>query len=151
MATKQTQPDAMLKLDQLVCFSLYSTSLAMNKVYRKLLKQLGLTYPQYLVMLVLWEQDEMRVSDIGSRLFLDSATLTPLLKRLEAMELITRTRAASDERQVIIALTAAGKSLKRKAAAVPEGVLCASQCSFKELGEIKARLDALRESLMKNA
>ena len=151
MATKQTQPDAMLKLDQLVCFSLYSTSLAMNKVYRKLLKQLGLTYPQYLVMLVLWEQDEMRVSDIGSRLFLDSATLTPLLKRLEAMELITRTRAASDERQVIIALTAAGKSLKRKAAAVPEGVLCASQCSLKELGEIKARLDALRESLMKNA
>ena len=151
MATKQTQPDAMLKLDQLVCFSLYSTSLAMNKVYRKLLKQLGLTYPQYLVMLVLWEQDEMRVSDIGSRLFLDSATLTPLLKRLEAMELITRTRAASDERQVIIALTAAGKSLKRKAAAVPEGVLCASQCSLKELGEIKARLDGLRESLMKNA
>ena len=151
MATKQTQADAMLKLDQLVCFSLYSTSLAMNKVYRKLLKQLGLTYPQYLVMLVLWEQDEMRVSDIGSRLFLDSATLTPLLKRLEAMELITRTRAASDERQVIIALTAAGKSLKRKAAAVPEGVLCASQCSIKELGEIKARLDALRESLMKNA
>ena len=151
MATKQTQPDAMLKLDQLVCFSLYSTSLAMNKVYRKLLKQLGLTYPQYLVMLVLWEQDEMRVSDIGSRLFLDSATLTPLLKRLEAMELITRTRAASDERQVIIALTAAGKSLKRKAAAVPEGVLCASQCSLKELGEIKARLDALREGLMKNA
>lgn len=151
MATKQTPPDAMLKLDQLVCFSLYSTSLAMNKVYRKLLKQLGLTYPQYLVMLVLWEQDEMRVSDIGSRLFLDSATLTPLLKRLEAMALITRTRAASDERQVIIALTAAGKSLKRKASAVPEGVLCASQCSIKELGEIKARLDVLRESLMKNA
>ncbi|HWT54744.1 MAG TPA: MarR family transcriptional regulator, partial [Rhodocyclaceae bacterium] len=143
--------EAQLLLDNQLCFALHSTSLAMQKVYRKLLGGLGLTYPQYLVMLVLWEQDQMRVSDIGSRLFLDSATLTPLLKRLEAMALITRTRAASDERQVIIALTAAGKSLKRKAAAVPEGVLCASQCSIKELGEIKARLDVLRESLMKNA
>lgn len=138
-------------LDQLICFALYSTSLAMNKVYRKLLKQLGLTYPQYLVMLVLWEQDAMTVSDIGSRLFLDSATLTPLLKRLEVMELITRTRAANDERQVIIELTSKGKALKRKAETVPEGVLCATQCSVQELVGIKASLDALRENLMKNA
>jgi DNA-binding MarR family transcriptional regulator len=151
MVTKQNASTSLLRLDQLVCFSLYSTALAMNKVYRKLLKQLGLTYPQYLVMLVLWEQDEMTVSDIGGRLFLDSATLTPLLKRLEAMELITRTRAVSDERQVIIALTTKGKTLKRKAEAVPEGVLCASQCSLQELGEIKASLDALRGNLMKNA
>ena len=151
MVTKQNATASMPRLEQLICFSLYSTSLAMNKVYRKLLKQLGLTYPQYLVMLVLWEQDEMTVSDIGGRLFLDSATLTPLLKRLEAMELITRTRAASDERQVIIALTTKGKSLKRKAEAVPEGVLCASQCSLEELDRIKAGLDALRENLMKDA
>jgi DNA-binding MarR family transcriptional regulator len=150
MVTKQNTAKAPMLLDQQLCFSLYSTALAMNKVYRKLLKQLGLTYPQYLVMLVLWEQDEMTVSDIGARLFLDSATLTPLLKRLEGLEMITRTRAASDERQVIIALTSQGKALKRKAEAVPNGVLCAAQCSMEELGEIKARLDALRGNLMKD-
>lgn len=149
MATKQPTHNPLLLLDNQLCFSLYSTALAMNKVYRKLLKQLGLTYPQYLVMLVLWEQDEMMVSDIGARLFLDSATLTPLLKRLEALGMVSRTRAVNDERQVIIALTAEGKALKLKAKAVPEGVLCASQCSIEELGIVKKQLDGLRERLMK--
>ncbi len=149
MATKQPTSNSLLLLDNQLCFSLYSTALAMNKVYRKLLKQLGVTYPQYLVMLVLWEQDEMTVSDIGARLFLDSATLTPLLKRLEALGMVSRTRAANDERQVIIALKAEGKALKLKAKAVPEGVLCASQCSIEELGVVKKQLDGLRERLMK--
>lgn len=151
MVTKQTPPDAMLKLDQLVCFSLYSTSLAMNKVYRKLLKQLGLTYPQYLVMLVLWEQDEMRVSDIGSRLFLDSATLTPLLKRMEQAELITRTRCPQDERQVIIALTPHGSELRNEGAKLPACVLGASGCDLDQVIRLQRELSVLRTSLMNNA
>jgi DNA-binding MarR family transcriptional regulator len=96
------------QLDQQLCFALYSTSLAMSKLYRKLLRGLGLTYSQYLVMMVLWEKNELTVSEVGERLFLDSATLTPLLKRMEAAELLTRTRAANDERQVIIKLTPHG-------------------------------------------
>ena len=101
-----------LLLDSQLCFALYSTSLAMNKVYRKLLGGLDLTYPQYLVMLVLWEGDGITVTDIGERLFLDSATLTPLLKRLEAAGLVSRTRAQADERQVIVALTRQGRELR---------------------------------------
>jgi len=109
----------LLLLDQQMCFALYSANLALHKVYRKLLSQLDLTYPQYLVMLVLWERDEITVSDIGERLFLDSATLTPLLKRLETAGLLLRYRATTDERQVIIALTDAGRALREKAQAVP--------------------------------
>lgn len=104
----------LLLLDQQMCFALYSANLALHKVYRKLLSQLDLTYPQYLVMLVLWERDEITVSDIGERLFLDSATLTPLLKRLETAGLLLRYRATTDERQVIIALTDAGRALREK-------------------------------------
>ncbi|RXD96538.1 MarR family winged helix-turn-helix transcriptional regulator, partial [Xanthomonas perforans] len=87
--------DALLQLDNQLCFALYSANLAMHKLYRGLLKALDLTYPQYLVMLVLWETDERSVSEIGERLYLDSATLTPLLKRLQAAGLVTRTRAAN--------------------------------------------------------
>lgn len=149
MDKEHTHSDALLLLDNQLCFSLYSTALAMNKVYRKLLKQLDLTYPQYLVMLVLWEQDKVTVSDIGARLFLDSATLTPLLKRLEALGMVTRARAENDERQVIISLTDAGKALKQKAQSIPEGVLCASQCSLEDLSVVKRQLDGLRDRLMK--
>ena len=140
-----------LHLDNQLCFALYSTNLALNKVYRKLLRRLGLTYPQYLVMMVLWEGDELSVSDIGGRLFLDSATLTPLLKRLEAAGLITRTRAASDERQVVIALTAAGRALRKQASSVPTSVCRAAECSIDEIGALKAQLESLRASLMKHA
>ena len=137
----------MLQLDQQLCFALYSANLALHKVYRKLLSQLDLTYPQYLVMLVLWERDELRVSDIGERLFLDSATLTPLLKRLEAAGLLTRYRGTADERQVIIALTAAGRTLREKAQAVPEAVMCATDCSLDEIVTLKQQLEKLRGSL----
>lgn len=108
--TEQPKAKNLLQLDQQLCFALYSANLALHKVYRKLLSQLELTYPQYLVMMVLWERDRVTVSDIGERLFLDSATLTPLLKRLETAGLLVRYRATADERQVIIALTEAGRS-----------------------------------------
>ncbi len=138
------------KLDEQLCFALYSTGLALNKVYRKLLGPLGLTYPQYLVMLVLWERDNVTVSEIGERLFLDSATLTPLLKRLESAGLITRTRARDDERQVIIELTAQGRQLKTQAKSVPTELFCAAECSADELISLKQQLESLRGSLMKN-
>src|ERR1700731_3933331 len=103
-----------LMLDNQLCFAVYSTAHAFNRVYKPLLDRLGLTYPQYLVMLVLWERDDVPVKDIGERLFLDSGTLTPLLKRLEAAGLIRRTRSVDDERQVLIALTAPGQGPKEK-------------------------------------
>jgi MarR family transcriptional regulator, organic hydroperoxide resistance regulator len=139
--------DALLKLDNQLCFALYSANLAMHKLYRGLLKALQLTYPQYLVMLVLWERDQRSVSEIGDKLYLDSATLTPLLKRLEAAGLLTRTRAASDERQVIIALSEAGQALRAKAQAVPEQVFCAAACDLDELVRLRTQLETLRGNL----
>lgn len=139
--------NASLKLNEQICFSLYATHLAMNKVYRKLLRALGLTYPQYLVMMILWERDELSVSDIGERLFLDSATLTPLLKRMEVQALLTRTRAKHDERQVIIELTPQGRQLKQQAARVANSAFCATQCSGAELEVLKSQLDNLRSKL----
>src|ERR1700682_987046 len=121
-------PAASLLLGEQLCFACYSTIAAMNKVYRKLLRELGVTYPQYLVLLVLWERDQLMVSEIGERLFLDSATLTPLLKRMEASGLVARTRAASDERQVIITLTRQGRALKSQAQEVPGYLFCAAEC-----------------------
>lgn len=149
-AVETTSKADVPKLDNQLCFALYSTSLAMSKVYRKLLPQLGLTYPQYLVMMVLWERDELTVSDIGERLFLDSATLTPLLKRMETAGLVSRTRAASDERQVIIALTHEGDALRNKAAAVQDGVFCATECSIDEVLAMKGQLETLRAKLAKS-
>lgn len=147
--TKQGQQTPVL--GDLLCFSLYSTGLAMNKVYRKLLRKLDLTYPQYLVMVVLWERDELTVSEIGARLFLDSATLTPLLKRLEGAGLVNRTRSAADERQVVIALTDAGRALQKEAGAIFDQVLCATSCTPGELGAIKQQLDVLRSKLADSA
>ena len=136
------------QLDGQLCFALYSTSLAMSKVYRKLLRGLGLTYSQYLVMMVLWEKNELTVSEVGERLFLDSATLTPLLKRMEQAELLTRTRAASDERQVIIKLTPHGDALRHEAAKLPPAILQATKCTLDEVVGMKQQLDALRAGLM---
>lgn len=135
--------------DQL-CFSVYSLSLAINKVYRPLLKKLDLTYSQYLVMLVLWEGDQRTVSDIGEQLFLDSATLTPLLKRLESAALVQRVRSSQDERQVIIGLTDAGKQLRLQAAAIMDEMLCAMGCSLEELDALRERLNGLRNHLIQH-
>jgi len=142
-----TSASSLLRLDRQLCFALYSANLAMNKQYRQLLKGLGLTYSQYLVMLVLWERDELSVSEIGERLFLDSATLTPLLKRLQAAGLVSRTRARGDERQVIVALTAEGRALRRKAERIPEQLLCATACAVDELVVLKRQLETLRANL----
>ncbi|HWW69960.1 MAG TPA: MarR family transcriptional regulator [Duganella sp.] len=147
------QPDdtaaaAVPQLDGQLCFALYSTSLAMSKIYRKLLRGLGLTYSQYLVMMVLWEKNELTVSEVGERLFLDSATLTPLLKRMEQAQLLTRTRAANDERQVIITLTPQGDALRHEAAKLPPAILQATKCTLDEVVGMKQQLDALRAGLM---
>ncbi len=144
---KKQMADLMLRLDNQVCFAVYSTAHAFNRVYKPLLDRLGLTYPQYLVMLVLWERDDVPVKEIGERLFLDSGTLTPLLKRLEAADLIKRTRSTEDERQVLIALTPKGRSLQEKARTVPQSILAASACSVSELSALKNDLVALRDRL----
>ena len=145
LAVKQTVDP--LLLGNQICFAVYSTAHAFNRVYKPLLERLGLTYPQYLVMLVLWERDDVPLKDIGERLFLDSGTLTPLLKRMEVADLIKRTRSTADERQVLIALTPKGQALKEKARAVPEGILASSACSLGELSAIKNDIVALRDRL----
>ena len=133
-----------------MCFALYSASLTMTKVYKPLLQKFGLTYPQYLVMLVLWEQDERSVSELGERLFLDTGTLTPLLKRLEALIFVTRTRDATDERRVIVALTAAGKRLQKRSLTVPQHISCATECSLPELISLTKQLGELRAALSRS-
>ena len=150
MPNKTATPsaDAMLLLDNQLCFALYSTSLAMTKLYKPLLDELGLTYPQYLTMLVLWEQDGLTVSELGQRLYLDSGTLTPLLKRLEVSGLISRIRAVEDERRVHITLTPAGRKLKAQAAKIPGCILSASQCSIPELTALTQQVQALRQRLV---
>jgi DNA-binding MarR family transcriptional regulator len=137
----------LLRLDNQVCFALYSASLAMTKLYKPLLDAIGLTYPQYLVLLVLWEQDGLTVSELGERLFLDSGTLTPLLKRLEAQGRIARLRDVQDERRVRITLTPAGRALRGAAERIPPCVLESSQCSIAELAELTAELKRLRDRL----
>ena len=139
--------DAMLQLDNQLCFALYSTSLAMTKIYKPLLDELGLTYPQYLAMLVLWEKDGLMVSELGQRLYLDSGTLTPLLKRLEASGFIARIRAVEDERRVHITLTSSGRKLKAKAAKIPACILSASQCSLSEISDLTRQVQSLRQHL----
>ncbi|EPH0996726.1 MarR family winged helix-turn-helix transcriptional regulator, partial [Acinetobacter baumannii] len=128
---------------------IYSTNLALNQLYRKLLTPLGITYPQYLVMLVLWEKDEITVSEIGSKLFLESSTLTPILKKLEALQLLNRTRSKEDERQVIITLSEKGKKLKEQAVNIPKHILEASSCDTATLLGLKDQLTQLRTNIAK--
>jgi DNA-binding MarR family transcriptional regulator len=140
-------PAAWQRLDRQLCFALYSGSLVMTKLYKPLLGALGLTYPQYLVLLVLWEGDGIGVGELGERLYLDSGTLTPLLKRMQAAGWLSRDRAADDERRVIVRLTPAGRALRRKAEAVPMQVACATGCKLSELTELTAQLQALRANV----
>lgn len=114
--------DDPLLLDRQVCFPLYAATNLLNRLYGPVLAKLGLTYPQYLVMLVLWEEEPQTVGALGARLHLDSGTLTPLLKRMEAAKLVTRQRDADDQRRVLIALTEAGRALRQQAAHVPETI-----------------------------
>jgi DNA-binding MarR family transcriptional regulator len=143
-------PATMLALENQFCFALYSASHAVTKTYKPLLDRLGLTYPQYLVMLVLWEQDGILVKDIGARLFLDSGTLTPLLKRLESNGLVERRRDPRDERQVRISLSAAGRALRDQAMGIPQQLLCASGKEAVALARLRADLSAVRDDLLQS-
>ncbi|NDI85672.1 MarR family winged helix-turn-helix transcriptional regulator [Undibacterium crateris] len=137
----------LLALDKQFCFALYSASLALTKTYKPLLDEIGLTYPQYLVMLVLWEKDHILVKDIGHALFLDSGTLTPLLKRLETAGLLLRQRDKEDERQVRILLTQDGKALRKLARSIPEKIMCASGQNLASLMALRQQLSGLRDEL----
>jgi DNA-binding MarR family transcriptional regulator len=147
MAYMRKADDAVLRLDRQLCFSLYATSLAMTRLYKTLLDPLGLTYPQYLVMLALWEGEPASVGELGARLALDSGTLTPLLKRLESAGLVQRARNADDERIVDVSLTAAGRGLKAKARQVPPQIARAAGCTAAERNDLQHRLDRLRGAL----
>lgn len=136
-----------LQLDQQLCFALYSTSLAITKRYKPLLDPLGLTYPQYLVLLCLWEQDGTSVSGLGQRLQLDSGTLTPLLKRMEAAGWITRQRAHEDERRVHIHLTDKGHALKSQATQIPACLLATLNCRLEDVQALTQQVRALRDGL----
>jgi len=141
------QKDEARKLANQLCFAVYSTAHAFNKVYKPLLDPLGLTYPQYLVMLILWDEDEVTVKELGQRLQLDSGTLTPLLKRLEANGLVTRRRSPADERRVVVALTEAGKALDAKAAGVPRDLFCSTGLTLDGLNQLRDNLLSLRGEL----
>ena len=140
-------PDQLLRLDQQLCFALYASSLAMTKLYKPLLAPLGLTYPQYLVMLVLWERDDRAVHELGDLLQLDSGTLTPLLKRLENSGLLSRQRDQTDERRVRIRLTAPGMALKQAASSIPASVMCQVGGEVDAVVELRERLHTLRQQL----
>ncbi len=151
-STKRTSPvkpdpRELQRLDKQLCFALYSSSLVMTKLYKPVLGALGLTYPQYLALLVLWEADSIGVGELGERLYLDSGTLTPLLKRMEAAGLLTRERADDDERRVIVKLTTPGRALRRKAEGVPMRIACGTGRTLDELSELTAQLQTLRANV----
>ncbi|MEU1703789.1 MarR family transcriptional regulator [Streptomyces sp. NPDC005706] len=144
----ETVPDSeWLRLDRQICFSLNAASRAFNGVYRVILKELGLTYPQYLVLLVLWEHGDLPVKKLGEHLRLDSGTLSPLVKRLEAAGLVTRERSAHDERSVQVRLTGQGAALRERALEVPRRIAAATGFELAEIGELRERLDRLTSAL----
>ncbi|MEN9353028.1 MAG: hypothetical protein RL318_353 [Fibrobacterota bacterium] len=143
-----------LRLDNQLCFALYAASRAMTQVYQPLLEPLGLTYPQYLVLLVLWEEDALLVKEIGARLDLDSGTLTPLLKRMEAQSLVVRKRQENDQRQVRIHLSPSGRALEGKAIEVPHALACRYgnvPSAYVEATRLRDALIGLRKHLRNGA
>ena len=143
MATRRSTT----RLDELLCLDLYAASRAAIKAYGPLLDPLGLTYPQYLVMVALWESGALTVKDLSERLSLDSGTLSPLLKRLEAAGLVARSRNTDDERVVTISLTAAGRSLEEKAAAVCSSIACLFDLNTAELRKLQSTLRAIAQRM----
>jgi len=139
--------DNLLLLDQQLCFPLYAASNAVTRAYRPMLEPLGLTYPQYLVMLVLWENTPLSVSEIGHRLHLDSGTLTPLLKRLQTQGLVQRQRDTLDERRVQVSLTEAGRAMKAQADSVPRTLACRLLASHVDLARLREDLRQLLSAL----
>jgi MarR family transcriptional regulator, organic hydroperoxide resistance regulator len=148
--TAQVDSCEALRLDNQLCFALYTASRLMIQAYQPLLEPLGITYPQYVTLLVLWEEDGLTLSAIGGRLSLDSGTLTPLLKKLELKGLLTRERSLKDERSVHIRLTQAGRDLRRKALKVPEQLACAADLAIPVLLRLKHDLDGLTGVLRKS-
>ena len=144
---KRDEQDSNLALSNMVCFAIYSTANALTRAYQPILSKLDLTYPQFLVMIVLWEQDDRTVSEVGAKLNLDSGTLTPLLKRLEAAGRIARRRDPQDERQVRITLSEEGRKLRKQAENIPEQVFCALGQPVDELQDLRARLLDIRCNL----
>ncbi|MBQ8106746.1 MAG: MarR family transcriptional regulator [Afipia sp.] len=147
MAARPTADD-LLKIDNFVCFALYSAGHAFTRLYKPLLDPLGLTYPQYLVMAVLWEKDGRTVGEIGEKLLLESSTLTPLLKRLEKAGMVRRTRDQDDERVVRIQLTPKGAELKQKAIEIPRAIGCSTNLTIPEVMKLTDDIKALREKLL---
>ncbi|RJF68533.1 MarR family winged helix-turn-helix transcriptional regulator [Rhodopseudomonas palustris] len=139
------------RLENQLCFALYSTLLGVNKVYRSLLREFDLTYPQYLVMLVLWEKDRVNVSEICDQLYLETTTLTPLLKRLEARGLISRKRSVEDERQVIVSLTEEGRALRQQLRHVPDCLGAAMGGSLEDIVDLRNKLTKVRGRLFEAA
>ena len=138
-------------LDDLLCFAVHSTGFAFNRLYRRPLQRLGLTYPQYLVMVALWREDGVTVGRLGEQLALDTSTLTPLLKRLEALGLLTRRRSEADERRVIVGLTEKGEGLRAEAAAVTRCIAEGTGLSLEELGRLTREVRDLRARLERAA
>jgi DNA-binding MarR family transcriptional regulator len=139
-----------LKLKHQLCFPLYALSRAVINYYRPMLDELDITYPQYLVLLLLWEHEALTVKALGEQLMLDSGTLTPLLKRLEQKELVTRERCKADERSVMIALTPQGRALELAAGAIPEQIKCSMSIDDQELADLKTRIDNLLTRIQHN-
>jgi DNA-binding MarR family transcriptional regulator len=139
--------DDLLQLEKFLCFSIYSAGHAFNRVYKPLLDNLGLTYPQYLVMVTLWQEDNQSVRSIGSKLYLESSTLTPLLKRLEANGLVSRKRDPEDERSVRVSLTEAGKDLRNKAEEVPPCILEATGLDIETAKRLNRDLRTMRDQM----
>lgn len=142
-----TDKDGALRIEDQLCFALYSTSRAFTKQYALLLEEMGITYPQYLVMLVLWQGDGLLVQQIASALEIDSATATPLIQRLEKMDLVARRRSTEDERRVHVFLTAKAKRMYKKALAVPHGLGCATGVDEKTAKRLIAELSTIKKYL----
>jgi len=150
MNTK-TQQGSDLKLSEFLCFAVYSANLAFGKIYRPILDQLGLTYTQYVTLVALWEENGQTVSGLGEKLFLESNTLTPILKKLEAMGYVERARDPADERQVRIQVTQGGRRLREKAAKAVAGLGDACGLSTKDFSRLQKEIVTLRKSLLQNA
>jgi MarR family transcriptional regulator, organic hydroperoxide resistance regulator len=140
-------PDKAPKLDDFLCFAIYSTNLAVNRVYKPLLDELGLTYPQYIVLIALYDQDDQTVGSLGDKLFLDSSTLTPMLKRMEAMGHLTRQRDPDDERQVRVRLTPQGRSVREKGMMSRSSLLNSTNLSSTEYEQLREQMVKLRAYL----
>ncbi len=139
----------LLKLDNQLCFALYACSRSLTRLYRPLLNKLGITYPQYLVLMVLWENKQQSVKELGERLLLDSGTLTPLLKRMESSGLVERSRSKKDERKVFVKITKKGEALKEQAFTIPEQMFCQSGLTVEEFIRVKGDLEDLLKKILK--